>query len=381
MIKLFRNKQTQKRIYIVLAVAVVITFLVSGILVSKDSHSSAALGKIDGKKISAQDYLASYKAVDHQAKLLFGDKYQQMHSMINFKGEAWDRLLLLDYAKKHNISATDDEVVRWIASQSVFSSQGHFDDRLYKLYLSQYLRIEAREFEEEARQFLTIVKINEKMQSNLSVSDQELRKWYDMENGERDIQYVTLPWKSEKNNIKVEEADLKQIFPLVKDRLTGPEHKTLSFEEAKEPLTAIILKQKARELAVKKLDDLKKKISGQDFEKALIAEGLEVRKFNQLKKDSSVPELGPTATFQRYLSELKEGETSEVFPVLSGAALVKVLKISGADAKQFETDKETFRKTVRGKKSQEEEGRMLEKLRDKLQINLELMKEIFPEEK
>ena len=478
MIKLFRNKHVQKQIYIVLAVAVVITFLVSGIIISQDSRSSSALGVIDHKKISAQDYLAAYKAVDREAKLIYGDNYQRARSMVNFKGEAWDRILLLDYAKKQKLRCSDDEVVRWIGSQKGFYSQGQFDDRLYKLYLSQYLQVDPTEFEEEMRQFLTIGKINDQIRSGLSVSDDELKKLYDQENGERDIQYVSIPWESEKNNVTVKESDLKQIYPIIKDKLTEPEkvklkyifipkenlgsqaaalaekelsveevskkytlpvhetsyfskndsvpeiglsekilllsfslpqgktsewvdlekgvykievadkksERTLNFEEAQETLKNILVKEEASKLAVKKLQDLKKKIAGQDFEKALAAEGVQAQKFEKLKKDSYVPGIGPGNSLERSLEKVKEGEISDAFSTPTGAALVKILPARGgnnsdSDATGFAKDKEEFKKKVLDKKSHEEMGKLLEKLRNKLQINLEIMKQIFPEEK
>ena len=203
-----------------------------------------------------------------------------------------------------------------------------------------------------------------------------LKKAYDRENGEKDIQYVSIPWESEKSHVTVEDAELKQIYPMVKDKLTEPEkvklnyifipkdqqtaqaaalaekdasieelsakynlsekgtglflkertvpeiglsdkitslsfslpqgktsewvslekgfykiavsdkkgERPLSLEEAKDELGKILLKQKASEAAVKKLDDLKKKTAGQDFEKALSAENLTVQKFEKLKK-------------------------------------------------------------------------------------------------
>ena len=132
---------------------------------------------------------------------------------------------------------------------------------------------------------------------------------------------------------------------------------------------------------MKKLDALKKKIEGQDFEKILTAEGLKVQKFEKLKKGAYIPEMGPLDSFERSLSKVKEGEMSDAFSTPTGAALVKILKNSGSDANSFAKDKEEFKKKILGKKSQEEMGKLLEKLRNNLKINLEVMKQIFPDEK
>ena len=113
MLKALRHKGTQKKIYVVLAVVVISGFAVSGLLISHDDkNSSAALATIDKRKITVQEYLSSYRAVQRQASFMYGDKLNELKNRINFKGEAWDRLLLLDYAKKQKIQASDADYLK-----------------------------------------------------------------------------------------------------------------------------------------------------------------------------------------------------------------------------------------------------------------------------
>ena len=325
MLKALRNKQTQKSIYIVIAVAVVATFAMSGIILTTvDKKSSTALGVIGNHPISAQEFLASYRAVERQASWMYGDKIKGIVKFMNLKGEAWDRLLLVDHAKIEKIKVSDGEVVDWVTSQNAFQNKGRFDERIYKGYVQQAFRSDARQFEEEIRQMLMIAKINDKLRSEVSVSAEELKKLYVEDKKERDIEYSVL-MADEKS------ADLKT-----------PED------------------------AVKKLE--------------LTQDKLEWKKFEKLGKTKSVPELGPLAPLNSVLSSLKEGETSAVFQVPGGAAIVKLAKDYPVDEKQFETDKEKFRQETVDAKTQDKMQALLTKLRNDLKMNLEVMKQIFPEE-
>lgn len=160
MLKYLRNKQTQKRLYLVLALLILPPFLFWGISLTEGENRPSTLGLIGSKKVSIQEYLASYKAVQRQLAFLHGDKSDEMRPRVNLKGEAWDRLLLLDYAKKNKIRTRDAEVVEWLVKQPVFFDRtGRFNENFYKLYVKEYLRMNTREFEEEIRGLLTIQKI------------------------------------------------------------------------------------------------------------------------------------------------------------------------------------------------------------------------------
>ncbi len=177
MLKFLRNKKHQKKIYMVLALAIIPAFALWGVLLTaKDSQSSMSLGVIAGKKISIEQYLASYKAVQHEIALRYGENAKDVAEKINLKGEAWDRLLLLHYAQQQKIRVKDREVVEWLTRQPIFSPAGRFDSNFYKLYVSRYLRMSTREFEEEMRQLLVIEKIRERFSAKIHLKDAEIEK-------------------------------------------------------------------------------------------------------------------------------------------------------------------------------------------------------------
>ena len=141
MLKALRHKGTQKNIFIALVAALVLSFAVSMLVLSKDDKGSfSSLATLSGHKISTQNYLDSYRAVQHQIEWMYGDKLAEMKNRINVRGEAWDRLLLLDYAQKQKIRASDTDVVQWITSQEAFKHKEKFDQKYYEMYIDRGLR-------------------------------------------------------------------------------------------------------------------------------------------------------------------------------------------------------------------------------------------------
>jgi hypothetical protein len=177
MLKLLRNKKVQKRIYIGLAVMIIPAFVSWGVIVgNKETDVQTALALIGRKKISIQQYLKSYNAVQHELALRYGVAGKDMKQALNLKGEAWDRLLLLHYANENKIKTSDSEVVGWLTSQPVFFHRGRFDTQFYKLYIQSYLRMNSRDFEEEIRGLLTIDKIRGKIASGIILKEDEIKK-------------------------------------------------------------------------------------------------------------------------------------------------------------------------------------------------------------
>lgn len=470
MLKFLRNKKNQKRIYIILSAVILPPFLFWGVTMnSKEESTTSTLGVINGKNITIKDYLAAYRAVQHEISIVYGSRAKEAARYLNFKGRAWDRLLLLDYAKKEKIRVKDEEVVQWLISQPAFLHQGRFDQDFYDRYVNQALRISPRDFEEEIRQMLTLAKVQEKIEAGVSVSEEELKKLYDEEYGARDIRYAALKGDETKTAAEVTDEDISKIYPLVKDRLTDPEkvkiryvvvpnekaesmkavlsentsleeiakkysliqqeipyfsrndavpeigsskavlsaafslpvdgesewihtdkgifkirvvekkdERVLPLEEAKTELRRVLAKQKAAEETMKRMSEIRKKIvQPGDFEKILSAEGIEVKNANAFAKDSGLPSVGmlPEGAAER-LAALAEGQVSDAISAENGALLVQVEKRHAPDMQKFESEKKEFKDRVIERKSREAMTELLEKLRSRLTMNLELMKKL-----
>ncbi len=385
MLKLLRHKGVQKNIYIALAVMVVISFVITGVQLGSDDHkiSGGALATINGQPVTVQQYLDSYRAVQRQASFMYGEKLKEVQNRINFKGEAWDRLLLLDYAKKHHIRATDDDVVKWLTSQTAFQNDGRFDEKLYTLYVERAFRSTPRAFEEEIRQMLTIGQTQDSLKASSPIPDDKLKEMYAHDKSEKDIVYALVTWESQKD--KVPPADgksIEQLLAMTKDKpMTGPDGKTLTPEEAQARLKDLSAQTPATELAMKKLNEAKDKMkTAADFETALQAEGITPVPIGKYHAGMYPGGIYPSESLHEAVDRLQEGQVSDVFQVPAGAMIVKVAKVYPLDEKKFEEEKEAFRKEASEKNFGKTMSELMDKLRGGLKLNLEHMKQIFPED-
>ncbi len=472
MLNILRKEKVRKGIFWFIAVAVIATFAVSGIMVSKDDKvTKGSLAQYNKKNISVTDYLNSYRAVQHQFDLFYGGRKDVDRSRINFKGEAWDRILLLDYAKKNNLHASDKEVVDWITSQEGFKTKDKFDDALYKMYIERGLRSTPREFEEEIRQMLVIRKVTEKLKDDLKLTDEKLKELYIEQKSEKDLLMATLPKDGFVSQVTTTDKDIEQLFEIVKDQLTAPEKVKLQYifvpkdkvesmktalddhtsslddlakkfsleiketaffsrndtldelksapsvlamaftaekdanndwistdsgsykvkvsdkqpehlmdmKEGRAELTKKFSEQKASELALQKLKELKATITKpEDFEKVLKEANIEVTPLEKYKKGMYPAGIWPSENLEKFALPLKVGEISDAFDIPKGAMIVKVTNVHGFDEKKFAEEKEAFKTEIISRSQREEVDKLLEKLREGLSLNLELLKDIFP---
>jgi len=470
MLTFFRNQKNKKAIYWVLALIVIPSFLITGVVLwSPGEQAPTSLGKVGKRSVSVQEYLGAYKAVQHHAAMIYGEEFTRIRRQINWKSEAWDRILLLEHAKKEGIRIGDKEVVDWLQNQQVFRRGDAFDLELYKRFVAEMIGESTRRFEEEVRQILTIRKLTEGVRGGVKIDDEELKDLYARRRGSRDLAYAVVASDTKTPAAEIKDEEIVQAYEIVKDKLTTPvrvnlqyafvpaaekdskkaaledggslaeitqKHKlvlaetgafsanervpdalagadtalaqgfslaegaesawvetpkgffkmkslqreaerTLSPEESKEMLKSLLVRDKARESAMKTLRDLKTVIDEKGFEKALAEAKIEVRTFPSYDPSKTVPGLD-APVLPRVATALKAGETSEPFETTGGAAIVKILKDAPLDAALFEQEKSSFRNEALEEKTAAAMDALLGDLRKNLKVDVETMEKIFP---
>lgn len=348
MLKFLRHKSNQKKIYIAISIAVLPAFLIWGVMLENDeSNSDMNLGHVDSRNISVKDYLASYRAISRQLRWAYGDRASELLPLLNLKGEAWDRILLLDYARRNGIRANDQEVIDWLARQTIFVHDGKFDHALYNRYVREYLNTDSRQFEEEMRDSLTLDKIREGFKKEISLHDSEVRAAYDEANASYDLTYAVLK----------PDAQIQEISP---DGRT-PDH--------------------ASNAAVEKLKALRPSLTPDTFDQQLAAAGAQVTMITQSQLNDTLEHVGPAAYLKPTVRELNPNEISQPIELPGGtAAIVKVTaQHLPADA-DYLRDKESFRANLTERKADEKMRALLDAERAKLKLNMDLMKQIFEEQ-
>jgi peptidyl-prolyl cis-trans isomerase D len=179
MLKVLRNKKTTKKIWIGLAIIIMPAFIFWGFGgAMRDKDEKGYIGIISGKKIPALEFKDSLSAVRNAAIMQYGENLQEIEKTLNLESQAWQRLVLLEAARKFKIKASDQEVIKQVGSYPFFKRNGTFDSRVYADLLKYVFRTQARAFEEQTRQNIIISKLFNKITDGIIVEDKEIREEY-----------------------------------------------------------------------------------------------------------------------------------------------------------------------------------------------------------
>ncbi|MCM8811453.1 MAG: peptidylprolyl isomerase [Candidatus Omnitrophica bacterium] len=143
-----------------ITVGVMVLWLI-GTAVSLQSTRGETAGILFGKKVSLTEYQQALNAVARQALLNHGDKFREKVPPQEMERLAWQRLTLLEEAKRRKIQVTDQEVIQELQRWPLFQRNGFFDQGAYQAIVQYTLGTTPRTFEEEIRQTLMILKLTE----------------------------------------------------------------------------------------------------------------------------------------------------------------------------------------------------------------------------
>lgn len=186
------KKKTQKMIWIVLCILVLPAFVLWGMGSADRSReqSTEYIGKIYGKNITFVQYREALEATRNFALMQFGENFSKIEQMLNLKGQAWDRLILLAEARKRRIKVSDQEVVNTIKGYPFLQQKGGFNERAYNQIVKYYFNSQPRVFEEQVRQNLLISKLYERVSKDVKITDAEIKEEYKKENEKISIDYI-----------------------------------------------------------------------------------------------------------------------------------------------------------------------------------------------
>ena len=192
MLKILRKKGVAKKILWGIAVVIIITFGFFGTAnyLSGPQRGPTHAGKIFGRKVSLEEYERSYQHSRLQALLKYGENLNKISQFLDLDSETWDRLILLEEAKKRGIKTSDAEVVSTIQEFPFFQRNGRYDPTLYDNIIQYVFRTQPREFEESIRDSVKLKKIYEHETALVSITEEEVRKAYQEQNEKVQISYI-----------------------------------------------------------------------------------------------------------------------------------------------------------------------------------------------
>ena len=159
------------------------------------SVQAESAGTMFGHPVPLNDFLKSMEASTHQAILSYGDKYRQNVSAQELEEQAWERLLLLNEARRKGIRVSNKEVIEELQASPLFrNTEGTFDTRGYQIVMQYTLGTTPRAFEEETRENLMIKKLLEQaLSSGSEIPEEDLRKRFQEREAAVRLEYVVFP--------------------------------------------------------------------------------------------------------------------------------------------------------------------------------------------
>ena len=237
MLNILRKKKTAKRIIWVLAVLIIPAFVLwgAGSLGKKQIAGATYAGTIDGRKIDFDDFYKSKKAVKIQMLLSYFadkemlDRVMEDNELLN--NLAWERLMMLDDSKKRRIAVSDNEVIGFITGHPLFMNNGVFDEKFYNYMINKNLGLNTREFEEETRNLLKVMKARNEVLEKISVSDEEALELYREENEKGKVSYIIVEWDKFKKGLSCSDEEIDRYYKENKNKFLVSEMVVIEYSE------------------------------------------------------------------------------------------------------------------------------------------------------
>jgi peptidyl-prolyl cis-trans isomerase D len=367
------RKRKQSLVIKVVFVVIVLSFVGTMFLVwGKGSdgagRSKGFAAKVDGTKITLEEYQGSYQRIRNMYQQIYGQSIPpEMEKMLGLKKVALDNLidnyLIAKEAKAMGIKVSKDEVAASIEAVPSFQKDGKFDFNVYQQLLKSS-RITPKDFEAGQQSELILKKARQSIKDKAVVSDEEALAQFKKENDKLELEYASYAPADVIGEVKLAEAELNDYLQKHQETFKTPEKLTLAYvlldpstqagkitlsedeiqtfyqknidryqgkdgvlplKEVKDKVKADALKQKASkqsfELAA---DTLYKNIKSGDL--GLIASQLKLKiQETPLFAANAVPAAlaGETAVIKKAL-ELKQGELGGPVETGKGIYIIKV---------------------------------------------------------
>jgi peptidyl-prolyl cis-trans isomerase D len=192
MLHLMRKHAGSWMIKIVLF-AIVVVFVFWGVG-SMRSRKATRVADINGEIITQETYRQAYYRLVDNYRRIYGEQYNDaLLKMLRPNETALDQLinnaLMTQEADRLGIEASEEAVADAIRSVPAFQSNGSFDYQRYNLLLAQN-NLTPEQFESARRDEIILDKLRAVVLSGVTVTEDEVREWYDWSNAQINLTYA-----------------------------------------------------------------------------------------------------------------------------------------------------------------------------------------------
>ena len=210
MLKFLRSKK-QSKVILVLLGAVILVFVFWGMWTGGGGGAPDIVAKVDGKAIKTVDYQKAYrKQLEQYRNLLKGQMSDDVLEQLNLRERTLNsminRALIVKEAKRKGVKLTDSDLQSTIQNIPDFQVDGSFNKERYRAVL-QANRMMPNEFEEGFREDLIIQRAQEGVIKDLSVTDEEVKRLFTVENRKVNLNYLAIDAATFEKTVKVTDEE------------------------------------------------------------------------------------------------------------------------------------------------------------------------------
>lgn len=310
---ILRSKKVAKRVLLGLLIVIIPAFVLWG--AGSFLNQPEYVGKIGGKKINTDDFSKSIQGIRAQILLSHYGNFKALNALLQnrelINQMAWERLIMLDAAKRKRINISDRDLLGFLTVHPLFKRGGSFSRDSYEMLVRNNLGMETRSFEELVRENLMVNLFRRSLFKDLDISDAEVLEYYKRNNDSVSISYIYLSKDDFSGGIEVTLEEAQEYFNNNKGVFISPEQ--IDVEYITVPFANATEKDQAIEIVKKVYPELLK--SPGSFRKIAESNNLRYTQTGLFSRRDLVPGMENLKGLQALAFDLKIGQVGP--PVIS----------------------------------------------------------------
>lgn len=212
---------------------VIISFIAFYGVTTRNPRETESVAVVNGDAISFSLYRQEYNKTQEFFRNILKENAEEYLKSVDLKKIVLDRLiertLLCQLAKKMEINATDEELVNRLKRYEVFlNEKGDIDnDRIVNILEKN--RIDPKNFMEEQKQEILVEKMKNLIEDSAKVSTSTVRDEYIKKYEKIMTEYMFVPNDFYKDNVNINESDLKNYFDKNKENYRKPKTRKIKY--------------------------------------------------------------------------------------------------------------------------------------------------------
>lgn len=211
---------------------IILTFALFGIDQYANGQKTVVVATVNGKNITANQFLTLYNRQKTRLQQQFGEMYDQVVKDDSLRDEVLNSLVesqvILQWAKAHNMIISNQQLAVAIHQVGAFHKKGKFDQTTYKEVLLKN-GFSVAQFESEQRQFLLENQVRQLVSSSSIIIPNEVKRIVNLQQQERKINFLTISEKGLIQQVSVSDAQIKNYYDAHKADFMIPQKVVLNY--------------------------------------------------------------------------------------------------------------------------------------------------------